>query len=117
MIKTRKGKEEKYVVRIGDEAIVEIIASAGSAKSAAFAAIEEAEQGNMEEAYNLLEQARKELVTGHQAHTNVLIKSVKDEDVQVTFLMVHASNHLSNAELSIDFAEKLLTLYERVNHV
>lgn len=100
------------MIKASEESIVSIIASAGSAKSAAFAAMEEAEQGNFQEARELLEQAKQELVEGHQAHTDVLISSVKEE-MQVTFLMVHASNHLSNAELSIDFAEKLLTLYER----
>ena len=101
------------MVKIGEEAIVSIIASAGSAKSAAFAAMEAAESGNLEEARELLEQARQELVDGHKAHTDVLMQSVR-EDVEVTFLMVHASNHLSNAEMSIDFAEKLLTLYEKI---
>ena len=75
-------------------------------------AMEEAEEGNFEEAYEALEEARKALVEGHQAHTDILHVD-GTEGVEVTLLIVHASNHLSNAEMSIDFAERIIKLYER----
>lgn len=100
------------MTKISEEKIVSVIASAGSAKSYAFQAMEEAEEGNFEEAYEALEEARKALLEGHQAHTDILHVDVT-EGVEVTLLIVHASNHLSNAEMSIDFAERIIKLYER----
>ena len=100
------------MTKIDEEKIVSVIASAGSAKSYAFQAMEEAEEGLYEDAYNSLEEAKKALVEGHQAHTDILHIDVT-EGVEVTLLIVHASNHLSAAELSIDFAERIVKLYER----
>ena len=98
--------------KVDEEKIVSVIASAGSAKSFAFQAMEEAEEGDLSAAWDSLEEARKALVEGHQAHTDILHIDVT-EGVEVTLLIVHASNHLSNAEMSIDFAERIIKLYER----
>lgn len=98
--------------KVDEEKIVSVIASAGSAKSFAFQAMEEAEEGDFDAAESSLEEARKALVEGHQAHTDILHLDVT-EGVEVTLLIVHASNHLSAAELSIDFAERFVRLYQR----
>lgn len=95
-----------------EELAVFIIANAGDSKSNSLAAIEAAKEGDFEKAHKYLELSEKALVEAHKSHTHLIVKDSK-EGLPLTFLLVHASNHLSNAELAKEFAEQLVYLYER----
>ena len=95
------------------ERTVYIIANAGDSRSHSMAAIESAKAGDFEEANKSINEANEALHKAHVEHTNLLSEDAKGEKVQVTLLLVHASNHLSVAELTLDFAKEIITLYEK----
>lgn len=95
-----------------EELAVFIIANAGDSKSNSIAAIEAAKEGDFKKAHECLELSEKALVEAHKSHTHLIVKDSQG-GIPLTFLLVHASNHLSNAELAKEFAEQLVFLYER----
>ena len=95
------------------ERTVYIIANAGDSRSCSMAAMECAKSGDFEEANNLLKEATEALHRAHVEHTQLLAEDAKGENIEVTLLLVHASNHLSVAEVSLDFVREIIALYER----
>ena len=95
-----------------EQQVVTIIAEAGDSKSYSFEAINAASEGDFDEAQNLLKSARDSLLKAHQAHTDLLVADANG-GIELNFLIVHASNHLSIADLSADLAEQFIKLYER----
>ena len=93
-----------------EELIVYIIANAGDSKSCSFEAIEAAKENDFKEAEELLKKAEQALEKSHLAHTALLAKEMKRE-LELSLLMVHASNHLSVAEISQMFACEIVHLY------
>ena len=93
------------------ELAVMIIANAGDSKSTALEAIDYAREGYFEKANELLKQAQEVLQVGHQAHTDLIVLDA-NERVDVSMLLVHASNHLSVAEVTVQFAEIIIGILE-----
>lgn len=99
-------------IDITDEEVVYIIANAGDSRSCALAAVEAAKAGDFEEAHASLEQSMKALELGHEAHTKLILKE-NENRINVTLLLVHASTHLSVAEVTLDFARQFVDIYEK----
>ena len=97
-----------------DQVACSIIANAGDSKSDSFAAIEAAQEGDFEKAESLLKTAMDKLLAAHEAHTEILFAEANEEKMEMKFLLVHASNHLSVSEISRDFAEVIVNLYREV---
>jgi len=95
-----------------EEIAVFIIANAGDSKCNSFSAIEAAKEGDFEKAHEYLKLSDEGLMIAHKSHSQ-LIKKDCGNGFKLTFLLVHASNLLSNAELAKDFAEQFISLYER----
>lgn len=95
------------------ERTVYIIANAGDSRSCSMAAMECAKNNEFEEAHKLVLEASESLHRAHVEHTNLLQEDAKGENIEVSLLLVHASNHLSVAEVSLDFVKEIITLYER----
>jgi len=55
-----------------EEAAVFIIANAGDSKSNSFAAIEAAEEGNLDKANEYLEKSEEALSIAHKSHTQLI---------------------------------------------
>ena len=96
-----------------DMIICTIIANAGESKSASLAAIEAAREGKFEEADRLMEESEKAFLAAHEAHLQILTREGNEEPVPMTFLLVHAANHLSNAEIAKDMAEQLVAILRK----
>lgn len=94
-----------------EQVVVSMISSAGVGKSCAFEAVFLAKEGKFKEAREMIEQGEKELLKGSKEHAKLLAIEA-NEGLQLTLLVVHASNHLSNAELSLDFAKCMIDMYE-----
>ena len=94
-----------------EELIVYIIANAGDSKSCSFEAIDAAKENDFAYADQLLKQAETALEKSHLAHTALLARETKKE-LEVSLLMVHASNHLSIAEISQMFAVEIISLHK-----
>lgn len=97
-----------------DQVACSIIANAGDSKSDSFAAIEAAQQGEFEKAENLLKTAMDKLLAAHEAHTEILFAEANEEKMDMKFILIHASNHLSVSEISREFAEVIVNLYREV---
>ncbi|MBO4358775.1 MAG: PTS lactose/cellobiose transporter subunit IIA [Erysipelotrichaceae bacterium] len=95
-----------------EQQVVTIIAEAGDSKSYSFEAMNAAADGDFDEAGKLLASAKESLLRAHQAHTELLVADA-NEGIELNFLIVHASNHLSIADLSADLAEQIIKVYER----
>lgn len=98
--------------------IMMMIADSGDSISCSMAACQAASKGDFEEAEANLKSADEAITRAHRTHTELLIKEANNSN-EVTFslLLVHASNHLTNAEISYNFAEQLIVLYKEVKHV
>lgn len=84
---------------------VKIIADAGDSQSYSMEAIKYAKQGNFEEAETKLQQAKEASLKAHKSHTELMTESINQGNPGVDFLGVHASNHMSTAEMLINMAE------------
>lgn len=91
-----------------------IIANAGDSKSDSLAAIEAAQKGDFAEASKLLESSTDKLLKAHDAHTQILVAEANQEKVDMKFILIHASNHLSVSEMTREFAEIIVNLYREV---
>ena len=87
-----------------DQIAVTIIAYAGDSQSYSKQAIEYARHQQYEKSDECIEQAKDALVKCHKVHTQLLAESSANE-IDVNFLMVHASNHYSLAETMVMMAE------------
>ncbi|MBR4422281.1 MAG: PTS lactose/cellobiose transporter subunit IIA [Erysipelotrichaceae bacterium] len=100
-----------------EELIFTTIANAGESRSDSKGAIEAARNGNYDEAQRLLEEADRTMLEAHKAHTEILYQSMNSAEMPMTFLMVHASNHLSEAETTKDLADVYISLIKEVRKV
>lgn len=99
-----------------NEIACQIIAFAGDGKSYVLEAIDNAENGNLLEAEENLQKSDEAIQRAHEIHTSLLVKEAQDPGCVVgTMMLIHASNHLSNAELSRDLADRIINLCKRGN--
>lgn len=92
-----------------DQIAVSIIAFAGDSQSYSKQAIEYARNGNYEKCNKCIKSAKKSMLDAHQVHTQLLSESAANE-IEVNFLLVHASNHLSVAETMLMMAELFIEI-------
>ena len=94
----------------------QIIAYAGDAKSYCMEAIDNAADGDFEEAKSNLTEGNSAIQKAHEIHTGLLVQEAREPGcITATMMLIHASNHLSSAEQSSDFAEKLINVYQNMN--
>lgn len=94
--------------------VMRIIADSGDSISCSMSAMQFAGEGDFEQAKEELANADKAIMIAHKAHSELLVMEANGEDIKVTPLFVHASNHLTNAEVSYNFAEQIIKLYQEV---
>ena len=91
---------------------VNIIANAGESKSFSLSSVDMAKSGNIATAKELLKQANDALIIAHKEHTSILVNEANHGKLELSFLAVHASNHLSIADISYEFATRMVEMYE-----
>jgi len=94
-----------------DEVIINLIVNSGNAKSMAMKALRSAKNGNKEEAYRLLEQAKENLTIAHNSQTALLSEEATGNKQEISLLMVHAQDHLMNAITVIDLVAELIDTF------
>ena len=92
----------------------EIVAYAGDARSKLMIALNKAQNGEFEEAENLVKEAEECLVGAHNAQTDILAKESAGEDLEISFIMVHGQDHLMNAITFIDLAKEVIDVYKKL---
>lgn len=100
--------EEKYNIHF------ELISLAGTARSLAMEAIEEARNGNTEEAKRLTAESRETHVKAHKKMFGMLEDEANGRPVEMNIIAVHAQDHIAMATTAIDMAEEIIHLYELI---
>lgn len=93
------------------ETVMGLIIHSGNAKSSAMMAIQEAKQGNSDQAEQLMKEADAELINAHNVQTRLLQSEAEGTSVEVSLLMVHAQDHLMTAITFKDLAKEIIELY------
>lgn len=91
-----------------------IVAFAGDARSYLMEALDLAKEGNIDEAKELISKAKEALVLAHNEQTQVLAKEAGGEEMDVTFIMVHAQDTLMTAMMLLDEVEFMVDQYDRI---
>jgi len=97
-----------------EQLIMTIIANAGESRSASMEAIEAARNGNYEEAEALLRKADEAMYAAHDAHNQILFQDAGGAHAPMTFILVHASNHMSVAEVTRDMANEFIKTFKEM---
>ena len=87
---------------------MELIAYVGSAKSCFIEAIDEALDGNTEEAQELLEEGKESFNQGHAIHLKMLQAMASGEAMETDLLTIHAQCQLMSAEDFMILCEKVI---------
>lgn len=100
-----------------NQSAVIIIANAGDSRSSSLEALAAAGERNYQEAEKLLKDAEEKLLVAHNEHTNLLVQDARGESVELSLLMMHASDHLANAETVHDLVEQMIHILEERDNV
>jgi len=90
---------------------VEIVAYAGSKY---VEALNYANEGNFGEAEKLIEEASELINEAHKVQTNMIQMEAAGNKVDVSFLMVHAQDHLMTVMLLRDIVKNFVNLAKKI---
>ncbi len=99
----------------GEMIAMGIIASAGDARSYAFAALEEAKKGNYAEADELLEKCKEAGVGAHQSQMDLLTAQANGNAPEMDVLLVHAQDHFMTSMLAEELIREIIQLYKKLD--
>ena len=91
---------------------VEIVAYAGDARSKYVEALNYANEGNFGEAEKLIEEASELINEAHKVH--MIQMEAAGNKVDVSFLMVHAQDHLMTVMLLRDIVKNFVNLAKKI---
>ncbi|CEI80952.1 lichenan-specific phosphotransferase enzyme IIA component [Oceanobacillus oncorhynchi subsp. incaldanensis] len=97
------------------EIAFQIILYAGNGRSSAMEAIQEAKEGNFEEAESKLIEAGEELNKAHEFQTNLLQGEANGKSTEINIILIHSQDHLMNAMTVRDLATEIIELYHHKN--
>ena len=80
-----------------EQTIMELLVTAGSARSASLMAIQAARKNDFEQAKILLDEAKVAINQAHKIQTNLIGIDEGEGKLKVTLIVVHAQDHLMNA--------------------
>lgn len=96
------------------EDIFNMIILAGDARAYASEASNLADDYDFKSAEEKLKQAREKLVEAHNIQTSFMNKEASGEGGDINIFLVHAQDHFSMASMAIEFAEKLIRVYKKI---
>ena len=97
-----------------EEIAMTLIGHAGEAKSLAFQALNDAKNGNFEEAEKLLQESGNELLKSHSLQTELIVKEAGGEKIDMGLIMVHSQDHLMNAILFKELVKEFIDVYKKM---
>ncbi|SEO56605.1 PTS system, cellobiose-specific IIA component [Amphibacillus marinus] len=97
-----------------EQAIFEIIANAGDARDLTYQALDQVAEGNIEKAFELVEQAEKTMDQAHNAQTKLIQQEIQGEKVDGSLLMVHAQDHLMTAISEHQMVKRMLPIFKKL---
>lgn len=94
------------------EIAFQIILYAGNGRSSAMEAIQEAKEGNFEEADRLIAEAGEELSKAHGYQTKLLQEEASGEGASINVILIHSQDHLMTAMTVRDLAIEIIEIYQ-----
>mgnify|MGYP000120173070 CR=1 FL=1 len=96
----------------------EIVAYSGDARSKLLLAVENAKPGNFDngefdEADELIKKGESELTKAHNAQTELLAKEAQGKNIEYSIMLVHAQDHLMTTLLLKDIISTLIDVYKK----
>ena len=95
-----------------EEIIMEIIVHSGNARSLSMEAIQSAKAGDFDKSEELLKEANDSFLSSHQVQTGLIQDEINGKPSAMSLLMVHAQDHLMNAQTVRDLAVEIIELYK-----
>lgn len=89
-----------------------LIANSGDARSYAFRALEEAKQGNFDEADKLMKESDKSANLAHKAQTELLFAEANGNKQDINVLLIHSQDHLMTSMLAAELIKEIILLYK-----
>lgn len=95
--------------------LFQVIAAAGSSRSAYVEAVESAKRGDFDQAESLMGEGEKAFLEGHSAHMALIQREASGEGSSISLLTVHAEDQLMSAEQFGILARQLIDVYRRIS--
>lgn len=92
-------------------AFMPLITESAQAKKHAFEALGYAKEGDRKGYNEKMSLSKEFLITAHKEQTNILSLNARTEEVPITVYLVHAMDHVSNAQMVHDLVKELADLH------
>ncbi len=96
------------------DVVMKLIVPAGSARSTALGALEQARGGNFDAAKAAIEQAREQINEAHEFQSEIIREALnasgETDSGSVSLIMAHGQDHLMNAIVICDLAEQIVQI-------
>lgn len=93
------------------EIAFQIILYAGNGRSNAMEAIQEAKEGNFDEADRLIKEAGAEVGKAHGFQTKLLQEEANGDSPSINIILVHSQDHLMTAMTVRDLAIEIIDIH------
>ncbi|UTV29334.1 PTS lactose/cellobiose transporter subunit IIA [Photobacterium atrarenae] len=94
--------------------VMEIIVNAGEARSLCYEALGKAKKQELDQARDLLKQAKGCLNKAHLTQTQLIEADQGEGKVPMTLVMVHAQDHLMTTILAHELVTEMVGMYENL---
>lgn len=94
---------------------MEIVAFAGDARTKYLQSMDAMEAGEYDKAQSMIKEADDLILDAHNTQTELITKEASGEKVELSFLTVHAQDHLMTAMLLGDMVKRFIKLYKKAN--
>lgn len=94
---------------------LQMITSAGEAKSNYMEALEAAKEKDYAKAEELIKSGSQCFVKGHMMHSDLIQKECSGEKVIMTLLLTHVEDQMSSAETIKILVEQLIEVYKKIS--
>ncbi|MHA4990269.1 PTS lactose/cellobiose transporter subunit IIA [Cetobacterium somerae] len=91
-----------------------IVGHAGEAKGYAYKALSFSEEGNFQEAENMLKKCDEAVLKAHHIQTDLIQKEAGGNKMTITMLFVHAQDHLMTALSERELIKKMIKQNKRI---
>ncbi len=100
-----------------ESTIMQLILHSGNARSCFIESMMLARKGDFDQAFELIENAKKDLVEAHKSQTALIQAEVAGEKTELSLLMIHAQDHLMTAITLQELVTEIVYLHEKLQQV
>lgn len=95
-----------------EQITMSLIVAAGDAKSSYIEAIQEAKEGKIDTAKEMIKKGKESALVSHKTHAMLLQESTKD-GFTIPLLLLHAEDQMMSCEAICIMAEEFIELYQQ----